>query len=233
MTRYPPFAVALLLLNAGDFALGYEVRIPLPELVGNQSVTSLEWSAIYSSGGGASIPSSAAIEFPLRFEWSGTIKAGSVIGDGISRVPIEKELRGTFSSGISLRGSNFIFLPGYELPATGVFQASWQLNGLSSAPFFHDCLLGDCAIAPSGVSLTLVPDFSSLESSIPFLKPLGEMESRDANQGLILLKPIEVNITSAALVYEEVPEPSAASLIVIAMIISANTFHFARRHHRT
>ncbi len=223
MVGYRNSVLIVLLLATAGATQAQTVRIPLPELLGPQSVDSLAPNLVFSFGRSADIPRISLPTYAnyVALEWSGTIKAGRVVGDGIEREPIEQLLRGNFSPGIGTPGSSVISFPGFDIPSFGPFEALWQPLGPIGGFIDRNCI--DCTYPPDvwSVGLNLVPDFMALGNSIPFLRPPSEFESRDANEGLVLLEPIQVEITAAALVYEIVPEPGTAVLLLCGLGLCA------------
>lgn len=210
--------IAWLLTMAGA-TQAQTVRIPLPELLGPQSVDSLAPNLVFSFGRSTDVLRSSLPDFAtfIGVEWSGTIKAGRVVGDGIEREPIEQLLRGNFSTRIGTLGYSVGSFPAFDIPSFGPFEALWQPLGPIGGFIDRNCI--DCTYPPEvwTVGLQLAPDYFALGNSIPFLRPPGEGEVRWAHQGLIMLEGIEVNVTSAALVFEIVPEPGTAVLLLCGL----------------
>lgn len=231
MIRILQLAIVAIAIACAGTTVAQPVEISLPSLIGPQSIESLDSRLVFALGRSASIlKSSLPNDFDsVEFRWSGTIKSGRVVGDGVEREPIEQTLRGNFSTGLGAPGHSYGFFPAFDVPAFGPFSASWQLQAPIGAFIDRNCF--DCIYEPEkwAVGLQLAPDYFALGNSIPFLDPPGEFESRDSNQGLILLEPIEVNITSAALVFHVIPEPNAAMLLLVGLECAIATW---RRHPR-
>jgi hypothetical protein len=214
------YCVAVLLVAATTTS-AEPVRIPLPELLGHRSVDDLSL-AFFSRPDPIAVLNRNIIPFgaiSYRLEWSGTLKAGRVVGDGVLRAPIEQVLQGSFIPDLSGRGESFGRFPVTLVPS-GPFEETWQLDRLPGG-FINRGPIGE----PSppdvlSISFKLVPDYLLLGNSIPFITTPTHGEPGHANEGLILLEPIEADITSAAIVFEAIPEPST---IVFA---AAGTFLF-------
>ena len=232
MIRLLRIVLVISLFGLTATAGAHTIRISLPDLLGPQTIDSLEPHYVCPLCRSASVlVNSLPIDSQfVGFEWSGTIKPGRVVGDGAIREPIEQILKGTFSIGLTAPSFGYVFFPASVLPASGPFQDSWQWPGGPVGGFIdHNCL--DCTYPPNEwtVGLQLAPDYFALGDSIPFLQPPSQGELRVANQGLILLDPIYADVTSAALIFEMVPEPSVAMLAVMAIAILANTDPRRRR----
>ena len=226
--RHATFIILVILVATSTTASAETFRIPLPELLGHRSVDDLSLQFFARPDPLAEIDRLPPGAISYRLEWSGTLRAGRVVGDGVIREPIERLLQGSFVPHISRSGESIGRFPA-SLTAFGSFEETWQLDRLPGG--FIDWNEIGREQPPNRLSVTfkLVPDYLTLGDSIAFIEPPTNGESRNASDGLILLEPIEADITSAALVVEVIPEPTTVTFAIVAILIVALGCGLCRR----
>jgi hypothetical protein len=216
-------------------AVAETVRIPLPDLLGRHTLDDLGFQSFerpeFSTEIDRALLPSGALSY--RLEWSGTLTAGRVIGDGTIRESVERLLQGSFIPNLTGSGESFARFP-TPLTAFGSFKETWQLERLPGQ--FIDWI--DVGSPPPSnhlsISLNFVPDYLTLGDSIPFFLPPVNGEGRYASDGLILLEPIQAEIASAELVIEAIPEPATFGIAVLAISLSTAIAVFrSRRSYRS
>jgi hypothetical protein len=227
MIRYATF-VFLVFSAAAGTAAGETFRIPLSQLLGQRSVDDLSLQFFGRPDPIAEIdvtliPPGAT---SFRLEWSGTLRAGRVVGDGIVREPIESLLQGSFIPDISRSSESIGRFPS-PISGLGLFEESWQIDRLPGRFVDWNVIGEEQPPDRLSISLKFVPDYQTLGNSIPFYDPPGNGQGRYASEGLRLLDPIEADITSAAFVFEIIPEPS--TLAIAAAGISLGALSLLRR----
>jgi hypothetical protein len=189
------------------------VRVALPQLLGEYTIDNLDngsFSRQFQVMPGVSHFGSERATIELK----GSITYGRVRGDGVLRQSSETILDGGFGAWFRPSRDAISLDLGLSLLPEGEFQREWSFSVLFQPGLDDFPIIGQTRVFRPTVAISFGPSWGRLSDEVPFLMPVAQGETRDADDGLIVVEPVIGTITEAYLVIEHrfVPEPSGLAL---------------------